>query len=171
MNGPIRRRSLCPQKTPTSNVLFRGVSGNHLTSKGGHTADTRATGRLFFSFAGYTGTTLPPFMFSHVQSMRRRRDDFGTGGSFVLYFCARAVASSYTGLCMLQDLLLFPCAGGADPSLVRDPCQAREQANNPCQELLGSLRDDPKASQPHASTARYASEPQLAGQLRRAVLA
>ena len=28
---------------------------------------------------------------------------------------------------MLQDLLLFPCAGGADPSLVRDPCQAREQ--------------------------------------------
>ena len=71
---------------------------------------------------------------------------------------------------MLQDLFLFPCAGGADPSLVRDPCQAREQeANNPCQEVLGSLRDDPKASQPHASTARYASEPQLAGQLRRAV--
>ena len=98
MNGPIRRRSLCPQKTPTSNVLFRGVSGNHLTSKGGHTADTRGTGRLFFSFAGYTGSTLPPFMFSHVQSMRRRRDDF----------CSRAVASSYTGSVSCGGFTLAP---------------------------------------------------------------
>ena len=65
--------------------------------------------------------------------------------AFVLYFRAGG-----------SFVLLFPCAGGADPSLVRDPCQAREQANNPHKEFLGSLRDDPKASQSHASTARYA---------------
>ena len=65
--------------------------------------------------------------------------------AFVLYFRAGG-----------SFVLLFPCAGGADPSLVRDPCQAREQANNPHKDFLGSLRDDPKASQSHASTARYA---------------
>ena len=97
---------------------------------------------------------------------------FGTGGSFRLILLRTGGSLVLYTFCMLQqDLLLFPCAGGADPCPVRDPCQAREQANNPCQEFLGSLRDDPKASQPHASTARYASEPQLAGQLRRAVLA
>ena len=98
---------------------------------------------------------------------------FGTGGSFRLILLRTGGSLVLYTFCMLQqDLLLFPCAGGADPCPVRDPCQAREQANNPCQEFLGSLRDDPKVLPgTHASTARYASEPQLAGQLRRSVLA
>ena len=53
---------------------------------------------------------------------------FGTGGSFRLILLRTGGSLVLYTFCMLQqDLLLFPCAGGADPSLVRDPCQAREQ--------------------------------------------
>ena len=175
--GCHKSGSLSPQKTPTSNFISGGPRQPTNRQRGGGSQWTQyksISPPLFRAYWNHRTTFI--FFSSGPSSVPLTLHIFfpttlARAVAFVLYFCARAVASSYTGLCMLQDLLLFPCAGGADPSLVRDPCQAREQANNPCQELLGSLRDDPRASQPHASTARYASEPQLAGQLRRAVLA
>ena len=153
-------------KSPTSVVATRTGLLFEQPSLGTVVATQQQNGR-----ASSVATALPMVHAFHMHQPAQSSPDASEHEAPARRLLARAVAFVLYFRAGGSFVLLFPCAGGADPSLVCDPCQAREQANNPRQEFLGSLRDDPKASQSHASTARYASEPQLAGQLRRAVLA